>query len=104
MVDEKLYGILGCIKRRVASMARDVTVPLDSALVKPYLDYYVQNWGSQLRKDVKILERVHRRARMIKGMKHLSYEYIGWISSSRKREGRSPRRLHYSFPIFKERL
>ncbi|PKU39833.1 hypothetical protein llap_9870 [Limosa lapponica baueri] len=54
---QKANHILSCIKRSVASRSRDVILPF-SALVRPYLDYCVQLWSHQHRKDMDLLERV----------------------------------------------
>ena len=40
-----------------------------------HLEYRIQAWGPQYRKEVELLERVQRRAtKMIRGLEHLSYE------------------------------
>ena len=67
--------VLGCIKKGVASREREVILPLYSAPVRPHLQYCVQAWGLQYRKDVELLERVQRKTtKTIRWLEHISYE------------------------------
>ncbi|GAB0205590.1 hypothetical protein GRJ2_003024600 [Grus japonensis] len=72
---QKANHVLGCIKRSMAKSLREVILPLYSALLRPHLEYCIQLWGPQYKKDMDLLERVQRRVtKMIRGLEHLSYK------------------------------
>lgn len=70
---------LGCTKHSTAGWWREVTVLVYAALVWSHLEYRVQFWVHQYKKDIKLLECVQRRASKItqkRKCKHLVWNCV----------------------------
>ena len=65
---QKGNHILGCIKRGMTSRVREVR----PHLVRPHLEYCIQMWSPQYRRDVEHTQR--RATEMIQGMECLTCE------------------------------
>ena len=71
---QKANHILDCIKRRVAIRSREVILSVCSVLVRPHLEYCIQMWSPQCRRDTDLLEHVQRSVpEMIQGVESPFY-------------------------------
>lgn len=67
-------SVLGCNKRHVAGISREMILPLYSALMKLHLECCIQLWEPQ-HKGMDLLEQTQSGVtRMIRGLEHISCE------------------------------
>ena len=72
---KKANVMLGFIARNFDYKTPEVMLTLYNSLVRPHLEYAVQFWSPNYRKDIELLERVQRRAtKMIPSLRGQAYE------------------------------
>ena len=72
-VAKAAHGILAWIRNGEQNWRSHPALCL--ALVRPHLEFCVQFWAAQNRKDTEVLEQVQRRAaRLVKGLENMAYE------------------------------
>ena len=71
----KAIKMLGFIRAKVEYKSKDVILKCYNALVRPHLEYCIQQWSPHIKQDIDMLEQVQRKTtRMIPNISHLSYE------------------------------
>ena len=67
-------SVIGLIRRSIINKSEEGMMILYKTLVRPKVDYCIQVWRPHTRKDIKILEKIHRRfTKMIAGYKRKTY-------------------------------
>jgi ribonucleases P/MRP protein subunit RPP40 len=70
----KANQVLGMINRNVRSRNKEVVMKLYKGLVRPLMEYSIQAWNPYKKGDIKLLERVQKRAtKMIEGFSNKNY-------------------------------
>ena len=74
-VAAKANSMVGWIKRTFSYMDIDMFKALYPSLVRSHMEYAVQAWSPQLKKDILVLEKVQQRAtKLVHSIKNDSYE------------------------------
>ena len=75
IVASKGNQVLGMIRRNITYNDKSLIVPLYKTIVRPHLEYCIQAWSPNLRKDIDMLEKIQRReTKLIPGLRDLRYE------------------------------
>src|SRR5258708_17813844 len=71
---KKAMRVLGMIKRNFRNLDSQSLKTLYCSFVRPQMEHCVQDWSPYLKKDVKTLEKVQRRAsKLVPTLRNLSY-------------------------------
>ena len=71
----KANSVLGRIRHTFTFMNKHIFLKVYPSLVRTHLEYAVQAWSPQLKKDITVLEKVQKRAtRLVPELRGLSYE------------------------------
>jgi hypothetical protein len=75
LVATRANQVLGMVRRNIKHFTRSSLIHIIKSLIRPHLEYSVQVWSPYYRKDIEMIERVHRRAtKLLPSIRHLSYE------------------------------
>lgn len=82
--------ILGILKRNFSYIDKDIFLRLYKGIVRPHLEYCIQAWNPYMKKNIKILEDVQRRAtKLVRECRNSSYEdrldYLGLTTLETRR-------------------
>ena len=71
---KKANMTLGMTKRHIVLRDKNIIIRLYKSLIRPKLEYCIQDWNPSLIKDIELLEQVqHRATKLIPEVAHLSY-------------------------------
>jgi ribonucleases P/MRP protein subunit RPP40 len=69
------YRVLDMIRQSFSYLNKDMALHLYKALVRPHLEYCMQDWRPYLKTDIELMEGVQRRAtKLVPCMRKSSYE------------------------------